>query len=392
MTALTDILLPADQTEGTTNVVGKWFKAVGDSVATNDPLLEITTDKVTVEIAAPHDGVLVEILKAEGDNVEQGEIIGRLGPAGASASPESAKPPAATPATAGSEHTSRSIGGSETELSPAVRRLLKQYGLDPAAIKGSGRGGRVTVEDVEAAATAATIPAKPAESVAGRMVPHTQMRKSIAAHMVSSVATAPHVTTVFEADLSAIMAHRESHKGAVQAGGGKLTLTAYFVQATAKALQAVPEVNSRWHDQALELFDDCNVGVGTALETGGLIVPVIHQAQTLDLFGTASRLHQLTERARSGSLTPKEVQGGTFTISNHGVSGSLVATPIIINQPQSAILGIGKLAKRAVVTGDDRIVAKPMVYVSLTIDHRVLDGFQANTFLTHWVRTIEHWT
>ncbi len=365
---MTDILLPPDQTEGTTNTVGKWFKAAGDDVAANDPLLEITTDKVTVEIAAPHDGVLLEILKAEGDLVEPGEVLARLGArvlgtrhsALGARQPEGGGGAAAPP--------------SAEDLSPAVRRLLKERGLDPGRIRGTGRGGRITVEDVEAAVS----------STANRMVPHSAMRKSIAAHLSQSMATAPHVTTIFEADVTAVMAHRAATDRAA-------TYTAYFVRAAVAALQAVPEVNSRWHEQALELFDDCNVGIGTALAAGGLIVPVIHQAQTLSLDETAKRLADLTERARTGSLTPKEVQGGTFTISNHGVSGSLVATPIIINQPQSAILGVGKLEKRAVVTADDRIVAQPMIYVTLTIDHRVLDGFQANAFLTRWVETIERW-
>ena len=366
MTAPTDIVLPPDQTEGTTNTVGKWFKAAGDDISANDPLLEITTDKVTVEIAAPHDGVLVEILKAEGDLVEPGEVLGRLGTRHSALGTRAAEP--------APQPSAESRVPSAEDLSPAVRRLLKERGLDPARITGTGRGGRITVEDVEA-----SIP-----SSANRLVPHTAMRKSIAAHLSQSMATAPHVTTIFEADLTAVMAHRTATDRAA-------TYTAYFVQAAVAALTAVPEVNSRWHDQALELFDDCNIGIGTALAGGGLIVPVIHQAQTLGLDETAKRLTDLTERARAGSLTPKEVQGGTFTISNHGVSGSLVAAPIIINQPQSAILGIGKLEKRAVVAPDDRIVAKPMIYVTLTIDHRVLDGFQANAFLTRWVETIERW-
>ena len=368
MTDLTDILLPPDQAEGTTNTVGRWFKAVGDAVSANDPLLEITTDKVTVEIAAPHDGVLVDILKAEGEAVEPGEPLGRLG---------ARKPEAIATTQPSAEHQAPSAehrAPSAEDLSPAVRRLLKERGIDPATITGTGRGGRITVEDVEA------IGAVPAN----RMVPHSAMRKSIAAHMSQSMATAPHVTTIFEADLSAVLAHRAATNNAV-------TFTAYFVQATVAALKAVPEVNSRWHDQALELFDDCNIGIGTALKSGGLIVPVIQRAQTLDLRQTAERLADLTSRARTGNLTSKDVQGGTFTISNHGVSGSLVAAPIIINQPQSAILGIGKLEKRAMVSPDDQIVAKPMIYLTLTIDHRVLDGFQANAFLTRWVETIERW-
>ncbi|HEV8196310.1 MAG TPA: 2-oxo acid dehydrogenase subunit E2, partial [Gemmatimonadales bacterium] len=165
-----------------------------------------------------------------------------------------------------------------------------------------------------------------------------------------------------------------------------------FVRATVQALQAVPEVNSRWHEQGLELFDDCNIGIATALESGGLIVPVLHAAQHLDLAETARRLADLTARARAGKLEPREVQGGTFTISNHGVSGSLLAAPIIINQPQSAILGVGKLEQRIRPDGNGGFATRPMLYVSLTIDHRALDGFQANAFLSAWIGALEQWS
>lgn len=211
------------------------------------------------------------------------------------------------------------------------------------------------------------------------------MRRSIADHMVKSVATAPHVTAVFEADLSAVIRHREAHQKA-------FTFTAYFVRASVAALQAVPEVNSRWRDQGLELYDDCNIGIGTALPGGGLIVPVLRQAQDLDLAETARRLEDLTTRARAGTLEPRDVQGGTFTISNHGVSGSLLAAPIVINQPQSAILGIGKLEQRVRVAAGGSFEARPMLYVTLTIDHRALDGFQANAFLARWVEVVEQWS
>jgi len=385
MPSLTDITLPADQTEGTTNVVGKWFKAVGDVVAANEPLLEITTDKVTVEIAASGDGVLVEILKAEGENVEQGEVLGRI-ELSALGTRHSALGAAAETARVDVVRPS-----DETELSPAVRRLINQHGLDPSTIKGTGRGGRITVSDVEAAVAGAGSASAARPGLTSRLVPHSPMRKSIAAHMVQSVTTAPHVTSVFEADLTAVIDHREAHKARLEARGVKLTLTSYFVRAVVEAIQAVPEVNSRWRDDALEIFDDANIGVAAALPSGGLIVPVLKQAQTLDLFQTAEKLQDLTARARSGTLGPTDVQGGTFTISNHGVSGSLVAAPIVINQPQSAILGLGKVEKRPVVKAD-AIMVHPMVYVTLTIDHRALDGFQANAFLTKWVHTIERWT
>jgi len=221
------------------------------------------------------------------------------------------------------------------------------------------------------------------------------MRRSIAQHMVHSVSTAPHVTSVFDADLSAVIAHRDANKAEFESRSSKLTYTAYFIQAAVEALKAVPEVNSRWHEEALEIFDDINIGIATALDSegGGLIVPVIMKAQKLDLFGIAERLQDLTGRTRGGKLDAKDVQNGTFTISNHGVSGSLFATPIIINQPQSAILGIGKLERRVVADsagGNEKLVARPMCYISLTIDHRVLDGFQANQFLTKFVAALQN--
>jgi 2-oxoglutarate dehydrogenase E2 component (dihydrolipoamide succinyltransferase) len=217
------------------------------------------------------------------------------------------------------------------------------------------------------------------------------MRRSIAQHMVQSMSVAPHVTSIFDADLSAVARHREANKSAFEQRGAKLTYTAYFVAAAVKALEAVPEANSRWYDDRLEIFEDANIGVATALSDGGLIVPVIVKAQDLDLFAISQRLGDLTSRARSGSLDPSDVQRGTFTISNHGVSGSLVAAPIVINQPQSAILGVGKLERRVVVEdvdGREEMVIRPMCYVTLTIDHRVLNGFQANQFLTKFVEVL----
>jgi 2-oxoglutarate dehydrogenase E2 component (dihydrolipoamide succinyltransferase) len=221
-------------------------------------------------------------------------------------------------------------------------------------------------------------------------VPHTATRKRIAEHMVQSLLhTAPHVTTVFEADLTAVLEHRQRNKEEFARRGAPLTLTAYFLQATVAAIRAVPEANSRWTDSALEIFDFMHIGVATALETG-LVVPVLRDVQARDLFETAKGLEDLVSRAREGRLATTDVRGGTFTISNHGVSGSLVATPIIINQPQAAILGIGKLEKRPVVSsdadgGEDRIVIRPRCYVTLTIDHRVMDGHQANRFLQTFV-------
>jgi len=388
MAELVPISAPADQEEGTEMVVGTWLKNLGESVTQNEPLLEITTDKVTVEIAAPATGILREILKSTDQAIQAGEVLGRIEVGGATGEPAHPHPERSEgPPRPDSEI--RRENPSAAELTPAVRRLLTQHGIEASAVSGTGRGGRITVQDVEAhiASRADTPTAAEPGAYPSRMVPHTGMRRSIAQHMVQSVAVAPHVTTVFEADLSAVVAHRE-------ASAVKLTYTAYFIRASVAALQAVPEVNSRWHDDALELFDDCNIGVATALPKGGLILPVIHRAQTLDLRATAERLQDLTQRARDGALSPSEVRHGTFSISNHGVSGSLVAAPIVIPQPQSAILGVGKLERRPVAReqgGKDVVEVRPMCYVTLTIDHRVLDGYQANAFLACWVAEIEGW-
>jgi 2-oxoglutarate dehydrogenase E2 component (dihydrolipoamide succinyltransferase) len=405
MSTLIDVTVPADQLEGTESVLTRWFVEVGQEVAIHEPLLELTTDKVTVEIAAPAGGVLAEQVKRKDDDVRAGDLVGRIDPAGraesrepvaasgdtqASGPPEPASPEPLSPADAGAP-----LG--ELRLSPAVRKLVREHGLDPSTVAGSGRGGRITFRDVLAhveSATSSTLPAAPAtgKTSAGRRVPHSAMRSAIARHMVeSALNTAPHVTAVFEADMSRVLSHRTRHRGELEARGIRLTLTSYLVLASVAALRAVPQVNGRWHDDGLELFEDCNVGIATALEPDGLIVPVIHRAQQLDLAGVAARLQDLTGRARSGRLDPREVQNGTFTITNHGVSGSLIATPII-NQPQSAILGVGKLQKRLVVVeqdGADSIQIRPMAYVTLTIDHRALDGFQANLFLSHFVETLE---
>jgi 2-oxoglutarate dehydrogenase E2 component (dihydrolipoamide succinyltransferase) len=274
----------------------------------------------------------------------------------------------------------------EHRLSPAVRRAVTQHNVDPSVITGSGKDGRITRADVDA-----YLASRPAAVPGSRIVPHDRMRRLIADNMLASVTTAPHVTAVFEADFSAIMAHRAAHKAAL---GVPLTYTAYIVAACVAAMRAAPAINSRWHADHLELFDDINVGVGTALGDKGLVVPVVHRAQELSLQGIAARLNDLTTRARAGQLKPADMKDGTFSISNHGVSGSLVATPIIIQQPQSAILGVGKLEKRVVVRevdGVDTIQIRPMAYVSLTIDHRVVDGHQTNAWLTAFVQALESW-
>jgi 2-oxoglutarate dehydrogenase E2 component (dihydrolipoamide succinyltransferase) len=404
MTQMIDVLLPAEQAEGTRSQVLRWLKAVGQTVTKHEPLVEIETDKVTIEVPAPADGVLGEILAAEGVDVAPGALLGRL-QAGAAASVAAPLAPVLA-AIAGKPEVAAAAGASADRMSPAVRRLLAEHGLTGAQVRGTGDAGRITVDDVLAAskhaATATAGVAAPAASAARpadegvRRIPHTPMRRRIAAHMVESLLqTAPHVTTVFEADMTGVLAHRARHRKELEARGVLLTLTAYFVAACVDAIGAVPEANGRWTDDAVLVHERIDIGVGTALEGRGLIVPVIRDVGGLDLAGIAAALGALVVRARQDQLTPADLRGGTFTISNHGVSGSLVAAPIVINQPQSAILGIGKLEKRAVVVGregQEEIAIRPRCYVTLTIDHRVLDGHQANLFMQTLVRRIEGWS
>lgn len=381
MTDLIDILAPEEQ-EGTQAVVRDWLKAIGESVALDDPLVELETDKVTQEIPAPVTGILHEILMQNGDKAEPGAILGRIRLKGATSEAATVTAPAAAEIMQAAEQDAR--------YSPAVRHAAEEYGIDPATVAGSGRDGRVTRADMDAAYHEAAS-AMPKSAPLTRSVKHSPMRLAIAEHMQASVSTAPHVTAVFEADFSAVMRHREKNKAST---GTALSYTAYIVASCVAAMKAVPEVNSRWFDDRLEIFEDINIGIGTALGNEGLVVPVIREAQNLALADIASRLHDLTTRARNNTLTPADMRGGTFTISNHGVSGSLLATPIIINQPQSAILGVGKLEKRVVVRevdGVDTIQIRPMAYVSLTIDHRALDGHQTNAWLTRFVETLENW-
>ena len=410
MTASIEIRAPSEQTEGTRSQVQRWLKSVGEAVVENEPLIEVETDKVTIEIPAPAGGVLAEILKQEQDEIEPGELLGRI-EAGAelqaSAKAVPVKEAVAAPAiddVATAALTAHAAALSGGRNSPAVRRLLSEHKLHAADVRGTGAGGRVTVDDVlehvakkrqPASPSTREQPAAPQSAGQGRRVPHTSIRKRIAERMVERLLhTAPHVTTIFEVDLSAVLAHRAKHRADFEQRGASLTLTAYFLAACVDAIREIPEANSRWTEDALEVYDTIDIGVGTAVEGKGLVVPVVRSVQSLDLFGIAQSLADLVARAREDKLTPADVRGGTFTISNHGVSGSLVATPIVINQPQSAILGVGKLEKRAVVVdenGADKIVVRPRCYVTLTLDHRVMDGHRANRFLQVLVAKLENW-
>lgn len=226
--------------------------------------------------------------------------------------------------------------------------------------------------------------------MAGRLVPLSQMRRRIAEHMVLSRRTSPHVTTVMEVDLKKVVAHRDANKPLFTRDGVNLTYTAYFMAAAAAALRAFPLVNSSWRDDGVWIHGSVNIGMATSLGEEGLIVPIIKQADGLSLLGLARTVNDLAARARGHRLQPDEVQGGTFTITNHGTGGSLFAMPII-NQPQCAILGVGAIQKRVVVLEDDAIAVRPMVYLSLTFDHRILDGDSADKFLAKIVSILQGW-
>ncbi len=408
MNELVDVMLPSDQAEGTRSQVLAWLKKPGDPVGENEPLLEIETDKVTVEVPAPCAGTLFEILIETQGEVEPGAVLARIDRSGRA--PPSDPDVARTQSPAAPVNEPLAVPGQDAasvgsaSLSPAVRRLLTQHQLDPADVVGTGADGKITIEDIlrhavgkPAAGIEQPAPSASAQQSAPKapLVPHSRMRVQIAERMVASLLhTAPHVTSVFEVDLGAVLAHREHSRAGFESRGAALTLTAYFVAACAEALQAVPELNSRWHPEGLEMHEHIDIGIATALANGGLVVPVVRGVAALDLFAIARELADRVTRAREDRLVPADVRGGTFTISNHGVGGSLLAAPIIIHQPQSAILGIGKVEKRPAVTlenGHDVLSIRPRCYVTLTIDHRVVDGQRANRFLSVLTRRLENW-
>ena len=390
-----------DEQEGSKAVVRAWLKQIGDAVAENDPLVELETDKVTQEVPAPAAGVLSEILLDTDSEAVPGAVLGRIDSAGSPA-----KAGAQTEHEVRAEETTGkalrataplpSQGNTESRLSPSVRRACLQHGIDPARIEGTGRNGRVTREDVDRAVASATVVSVGEPSTAqprqfsAQDIPHDRMRRAIAENMVRAVTDAPHVTALFEADFSAIGAH----KAAMAAKGVKLSYTAYIVAAAAKAMAVAPAINGRWEEDRIAISPTIDIGVGTALGEKGLVVPVVKDAGSLSLEQIGAKLDDLTRRARDGKLDRADVSGGSFTISNHGVSGSLLAAPIILHQGQAAILGVGKLEKRVVVrtvNGRDAMLIHPMAYVTLTIDHRVVDGHQTNAWLSRFVETIESW-
>lgn len=397
----TNIVMPQLGESVVEGTVGKWLKQIGDAIEQYEPVLEVVTDKVTTEIPSPAAGTLLQILVAEGATVQAGTplaLIGAPGEIAAAASPTTPSPPHPSTESPKPSTTPR--------LTPVVARMIAANNItaaELATIRGTGAGGRISKKDIEnflrtRAPQPAALPAweqpgtgelfRPTEEVFAptarapaplhEVIPLSPIRRAIAEHMVRSKQTAPHVTTVHEADLSRVLAYHHAHAAEFEKQGVKLTYTAFFVQAAVAALKAFPLVNASYTEQGIVVKREVNIGIAVATEEG-LIVPVIKHADEKSLLGLARAVNDLAARARAKRLQPDEVQGGTFTLTNYGVFGSLFGTPII-NQPQAAILGIGALQKRVVVI-EEMLAIRPMIYLALTFDHRLLDGARGDQFM-----------
>jgi len=410
----------------------KWLKKKGDRVQRDEPLFEISTDKIDSEILAPASGVLQDVLVKEGQTVQINTVVAVIGdgaakpaaeaaPAKEAAPKEPPKPPqkkeepkemkgAAPVAGATAEAEAEEVEAGQNgniRSSPLVRRIAKENNVDLSALAGKGTGinGRITKSDIlsyiEQGGKRATAPAQPRPQAVQappppgmkftgdvERVPLTAMRKSIAEHMVLSRRTSAHVTTFFEVDCSHILKAKEKQQAEFERSGVRLTVTPFFVQAAATALKRFPIVNSSLDGDTIVYKRPINIGIAVNLEWG-LIVPVIKNADEKNLLGLAKSINDIGDRARNKKLTPEDVKDGTFTITNPGQYGGLIGAPII-NQPQVAIMGMGGIKKRAVVI-DDAIAIRPIIMLSLSFDHRVIDGATADQFMAEVQKELENW-
>ena len=457
-----DVVMPQMGVSVSEGTVTKWLRQVGEPVRADDPLLEISTDKVDTEVPSPGTGVLQEILVAEGETVAVGTLLARIGAGDAAAAPppaptpapapsvpeplpsyvepEAAEAPEPAPVAATPEPVAPSGNGSSTGrpvfVSPVVARIAAEHGIDPARVTGTGRDGRVTKKDIlafvesgaapaaapEPAAAVAPAPPAPAaptqpvapppaaapaapapvaqmpsEIVAGEeLTPMTAMRRGIADHMRRSLDTAAHVTSAIEVDLSKVVAIREALKGEYRSQHGvSLTYLAFIARAAVETLAEWPYVNAEIRGESIVTRNFVNLGFAVALDEGkGLIVPVLKHAEDLNLLGMARGVADLADRARTKKLVPDDVQGGTFTITNPGGYGTLIGTPVI-SQPQSGILGTYAMVKRPwVITddaGQDAIAIRPIMILTLTYDHRLIDGAYAGQFLRDLAGRLQSW-
>ena len=405
----TEVVMPQMGESIAEGTIVRWIKKVGDAIDKDEPLFEISTDKVDAEIPAPGAGVLLDIKVKEGETVPVNSVVAVIGAAGeqvassVAAGPVRLEAGASAPALAAPPAALTIADLRRTRSSPLVRKIAKEHGIDFTRLPGSGISGRVTKKDILAfVAKGASAPAgapapqpqglgrtpavgsgqaappafQPGESV--RIEKMGVMRKKIAEHMVMSVHTSPHVYSVYEVDFSRVDQLRHAHRAKYEEAGAKLTYTAFIAKATVDTIRQFPFSNASVDGDSIVYKRDINLGIAVALETG-LIVPVIRNADEKSMMGLCRAIQDLATRARSKKLNPEEVQGGTFTITNPGIFGALYGLPII-SQPQVAILGVGSVDKRVVVV-NDMIAVRPMCYLALGFDHRLIDGADAGRFL-----------
>jgi pyruvate dehydrogenase E2 component (dihydrolipoamide acetyltransferase) len=440
-----DVVMPQMGESIVEGTLTKWLKKPGDRVERDEPLFEISTDKVDTEVPSPAAGTLAEVLVQEGQTVPINTVVARIDESGAkrvatpreepavqaaapveAAAPEPAKPAVEAAPEVEEPAAAEAVG----PLSPLVRRMLREHNLDPRLIKGTGAGGRITKQDVEAylaaraqAAAAAAPPETPAaapppppsarpaapappetppsppeaaplprpEAAKVRIEPMSIMRQKIAEHMIMSRRTSAHVTTIHRVDMTRVARMRERYKAEIQQRYGfSLTYLPFITRAAAQALRAYPLLNASIDGTNIVYHNEINIGIAVALENG-LIVPVIRNADEKSVIGLQRAIVDLATRARSRQLKPDEVQGGTFSITNFGSYGSLTGTPII-NQPQVAILGVGVVEKAPVVVDDDKIAIRSVCLLSLSFDHRLIDGALADQFMLKIKSVLENWS
>ena len=428
----TDVVMPQMGESIFEGTITKWLKQVGDQVTRDEPLFEISTDKVDAEIPAPVSGVLTEIKAETGKTVQVNSVVAVIGGAAAGtatpavaavavtaekpavASAASSATSSATPSATQVPARAQEASGEEVRTSPLVRKLASEHNVDLRQVAGSGAGGRVTKDDIlafveraKSAPAAAPVAAPVAEKAApaaapgkfagipGVVEPMSVMRKKIAEHMIASRRTSAHVHTVFDVDMTRIVRLREKNKNSFQKSTGlKLTYTPFFIHAVARGLRAWPIMNSSVEGDNIHYKRDINIGIAVALDWG-LLVPVIKHADELSFVGLQRALNDLGERARSKKLKPDEVSGGTFTISNPGIFGASFGLPII-NQPQVAILDLGAIVKKPMVLtdkdGNDTLAIRSMITMAIGFDHRVVDGAVADQFMMVVKTVLENWS
>ena len=385
-----EIRVPTLGESVTEATIGRWFKKAGEAVAVDEPLVELETDKVTVEVPAPASGVLAEISAKDGETVQVGAVLGSINE---SAGGKAAAKPAA-PAPAKTAPAPAPARPASDTLAPSVRKLAAESGVDPATLSGSGKDGRVTKGDMlsavasgASAPTAPTMARRSSDAPLEERVRMTRLRQTIAHRLKEAQNTAAMLTTFNDVDMSAVMRLRSEYKDSFEKKHGvRLGFMGFFVKACVQALHDVPAVNAEIDGADIVYKNYYHIGVAVGTDKG-LVVPVVRDADKLSLAGVEKTIAELGKRARDGKLGIEDLQGGTFTISNGGVYGSLMSTPIL-NAPQSGILGMHRIEERPVVR-DGQIVARPMMYLALSYDHRLVDGRDAVTFLVQVKEIIE---